>query len=228
MLKPQVVLSKKIDVPPGETLAVELPWKPGKFTDDYYAFAAELWEDGRCVDREESAFVAWSPAVVAAGPRVRRTERVSSSTTARSFSWAARTTGARTARSRPARPRPLTAISDRCATAGCGGRGASFRSRRKRTSGSAMRSSNWPRSTGWCSTTRPTCTTRPMRPNWRRSRRRRARSPSAIATCRASSWTSATSRASAPTTRGSSRALAEPARPRARGRISTWRRSGDE
>ncbi|MEN6496906.1 MAG: hypothetical protein ABFD16_21660 [Thermoguttaceae bacterium] len=72
VLKPQVVLSKKIDVPPGETLAVELPWKPGKFTDDYYAFAAELWEDGRCVDREESAFVAWSPSVVAAGPRVRK------------------------------------------------------------------------------------------------------------------------------------------------------------
>jgi hypothetical protein len=66
-LTPEICLKQEINVRPGETMAVELAWKPGRFTSDYYPFAAELWEDGRCLDREENAFVAWNPAVLARG-----------------------------------------------------------------------------------------------------------------------------------------------------------------
>lgn len=37
---------------------------------DYIDFSAELWEDGRCLDREEGAVVIWTPAVIARGPKL--------------------------------------------------------------------------------------------------------------------------------------------------------------
>ncbi len=51
---------------------MEQTWKPDKFSSDYYRFAAELWQDDRCIDREENAFVAWRPEVLAKGPALRR------------------------------------------------------------------------------------------------------------------------------------------------------------
>ena len=99
-LTPEISLKQKVDVRPGETAAVELAWKPGKFASDYYPFAAELWADGRCLDREENAFVVWNPAVFAAARRCGRTARGSLSAAGRSFSWVARPIGARTLPSR--------------------------------------------------------------------------------------------------------------------------------
>lgn len=37
---------------------------------DYLDFSAELWEDGRCLDREEGAVVIWTPAIIARGPKL--------------------------------------------------------------------------------------------------------------------------------------------------------------
>ena len=68
----QEFLSRKIALKPGETVDVQQAWKPERYSSDYYRFAAELWEDGRCVDREENAFVAWSPALLAKGSALRK------------------------------------------------------------------------------------------------------------------------------------------------------------
>lgn len=69
---PKDVLSCRIELKPGQTTPVELNWKPERFASDYYPFAAELWEDGRLIDREENAFVAWTPALLAKGPSLRK------------------------------------------------------------------------------------------------------------------------------------------------------------
>lgn len=65
-------ITRKVQLKPGETTPIELTWKPERFASDYYSFAAELWEEGRLVDREENAFVAWTPAVLAKGPSFRK------------------------------------------------------------------------------------------------------------------------------------------------------------
>ena len=72
VLGPENVLSRKISLEPGQTTGVELTWKPARFASDYYSFAAELWLEGHCVDREESAFVVWNPGVLAKGPSLRK------------------------------------------------------------------------------------------------------------------------------------------------------------
>ena len=69
---PEDVLTRQIELKPGETKAIELTWKPDRFTKDYYAYAAEFWEQGRCIDREENAFVVWNPDVLAKGPTLRK------------------------------------------------------------------------------------------------------------------------------------------------------------
>lgn len=66
------VLTRAVEVKPGETLPVELSWKPERFAPDFLPFAAELWEGGRRIDREENAFVAWKPEVLANGPVLRK------------------------------------------------------------------------------------------------------------------------------------------------------------
>lgn len=68
----QVVLTRRVQVRSGETLPVELAWKPDRFPADECRFVAELWEGGQRIDREENAFVVWNPEVLAKGPVLRK------------------------------------------------------------------------------------------------------------------------------------------------------------
>ena len=67
---PAATLTRQVALQAGETATVEVSWKPEAFTSDYYTLAAEIQAGGECVDREENAFVVWSPAVLARGPRL--------------------------------------------------------------------------------------------------------------------------------------------------------------
>jgi hypothetical protein len=66
---PSATLARPVAAKVGETLAVEAVWPLPPKPSDFYRVAVELWSDGKRIDIEEAAFVVWSPAVIAHGPK---------------------------------------------------------------------------------------------------------------------------------------------------------------
>ncbi|MDR3707463.1 MAG: hypothetical protein P4L33_04120 [Capsulimonadaceae bacterium] len=62
--------SQEITIAPGSTQLVDLVWQPAKFASDYYTVTAELVMGGKVIDHEDNAFVAWSPSILARGPKL--------------------------------------------------------------------------------------------------------------------------------------------------------------
>lgn len=66
-------ITKKVHAPPCDLTTVEVEWPVTAGTADYLDFTAELVTDRKRVcDRENGAFVVWTPSVIAKGPKVRR------------------------------------------------------------------------------------------------------------------------------------------------------------
>ncbi|HNX34293.1 MAG TPA: hypothetical protein PKM57_06680 [Kiritimatiellia bacterium] len=70
--RPCATLTRPAAVKRGETLAVEAAWPLPATPSDFYRVDVELWESGRRVDIEETAFAVWSPKVIARGPALAR------------------------------------------------------------------------------------------------------------------------------------------------------------
>lgn len=69
---PTATLTKPVTVAPGATEPIDMKWSPDSFASDYYTISAKLVVDGTIIDHEDNAFVVWSPAVIAKGPKFGR------------------------------------------------------------------------------------------------------------------------------------------------------------
>ena len=66
---PCATLARPVAAKPGETASVEAAWPLPTKPSDFYRLAVELWKNGKRIDVEKAAFVVWSPAVIARGPK---------------------------------------------------------------------------------------------------------------------------------------------------------------